>query len=418
MQAAIVRVRELIYPGPVSRHNARKSGTLLRFADRVRGLVTPGPPARLYVSREGHTNRRMTNEAEVRGCFEAYGYRTVRPEALTLLRQAELFASATHVAGPLGAGLSNIVFADTSLDVFMIDPSLNDPFFWDLACLRSQRFTWYFSSPVARFEVERLHTDYSVPVPPLREALETLWPSGLRSRRSIDREVQQTPSHHEGCSLPMTLNELGLRHGTDKSSEVHDYLNLYERRFRGLRDEAFVMIEVGVLQGASLRMWGEYFPKARIVGIDYDPECARHERDNVSARIGDASNVDFLFDVVHEFGKPLLVIDDGSHRWDHQILLLQTLFPLLRPGGFFVVEDLDTSFERHLVTAAFQGQSEISAFDYLCKFARRLVADAAFGSERPHDLFIEKYHPYVGSVEFARRTCILSKKPTPGGGPI
>jgi hypothetical protein len=221
----------------------------------------------------------------------------------------------------------------------------------------------------------------------------------------------------KGCSLPTTLNELGLRHGTDKSSEVHDYLRLYERRFGAVRDKAFVMIEVGVFHGGSLRMWGEYFPNARIVGIDVDPECQKYECGNLSVRVGDASNVEFLFDVVHEFGKPLIVLDDGSHRWDHQIFLLQTLFPLLLPGGFFVVEDLDTSFEGHLVTAAYQGHSEISAFDYVCRFARRIVADAAFGSERPHDLFIEKYHRQVGSVEFARRTCVLSKKPTSNGGP-
>lgn len=417
MHAPIMRVRELIYPGPVSRHNARKSRTLSRFADRVRDLVTPASPARLYVSREGHTNRRMTNEAEVRACFETYGFRAVRPEVLTLLRQAELFASATHVAGPLGAGLSNIVFAGPRLDVFMIDPSLNDFFFWDLACLRGQHFTWYFSSPVARFEVDRLHTDYSVPVAPLRETLESLWGLGLNSRRSSRRDVPPSPFPREGCNFSMTLNELGLRHGTDKSSEIHDYLNLYERRFRDLRDKAFVMIEVGVLRGASVHMWGEYFPKARIVGIDFDPDCGGQEGENISIRIGDASSVDFLFDVVQEFGKPLIVIDDGSHRWDHQIVLLQTLFPLLLPGGFFVVEDLDTSFERHLATAAFQGYSKISAFDYLCKLARRTVADAAFGNEEPYDLFIEKYHQHVGSVEFGRRTCIVSKKPTFGGGP-
>jgi hypothetical protein len=177
MSAPIMRVRELIYAGPVSKHNARKSRTLLRFAERVRSLVTPSRPERLYVSREGHSNRRMLNEAEVRACFETHGYRAVRPETLTLLQQAELFASASGVAGPLGAGLSNIVFARPGVNVVMIDPSLNDFFFWDLASLRGQPFTWYFSSQVARFEFGRLHTDYRVSVPPLREMLATL--SGL-----------------------------------------------------------------------------------------------------------------------------------------------------------------------------------------------------------------------------------------------
>jgi hypothetical protein len=214
------------------------------------------------------------------------------------------------------------------------------------------------------------------------------------------------------------LNEIGLAHGTDKASTVHDYLGFYERRFAHLRGEQFVLVEIGVLQGGSVRTWGEYFPNAQIVGLDIDPACRGFESGNIAIRIGDASDVAFLFDVVREFGHPMIVIDDGSHRWDHQIGCLQTLFPLLRRGGFYVVEDLDTSFETHLAAAPFQGHSRISAFDYLVHLARRVVADAAFGMEKPYDLFVERIYQEVGSIEFARRTCVISRKHMPGTGPV
>jgi hypothetical protein len=165
-------------------------------------------------------------------------------------------------------------------------------------------------------------------------------------------------------------------------------------------------------------MWSEYFPNAKIVGLDINEECLQHEEGAISVRIGDASNPGFLFDVIHEFGRPLVVLDDGSHRWDHQIQALQVLFPVLRPSGFYVVEDLDTSFAAHLAQAPFEGFSAISAFDYLSMLARRTVADAAFGNEKPQDLFIEENYRWVGSVDFGRRTCVVSKQASIGGGPI
>lgn len=213
------------------------------------------------------------------------------------------------------------------------------------------------------------------------------------------------------------LNDIGLRYATDKASHHHDFLNLYERRLSSYREQRFVLVEIGVYNGGSVKTWADYFPNATIVGIDINPDCARYAGDRVNIRIGDASDADFMFDVIAEFGKPTIVIDDGSHRWDHQIASLQMLFPLLRPGGVFIVEDLDTSFEAHLRQAPFQGLSPISAFDYLTKLSRCVTGEAALGTETPHDLFIASFCRWVSSVEFARRTAIIGKKLYAESGP-
>lgn len=207
-----------------------------------------------------------------------------------------------------------------------------------------------------------------------------------------------------------TLDAIGLRHGTDKASKIHDYLRFYAKRFEHLRDEKFVLIEIGVFKGASVAMWADYFPRATIVGVDYTPDCARFERDRIKIVIGNAGEADFLRSLVDRFGAPQIIIDDGSHRWDHQILALQTLFPLLQRGGHFVVEDIDTSFEAHLREAAFQGQSDISAFDYLYKLSRVVVGEQALGSEQPYDDFIAKYARDVFTIEHYRRTVMINRK--------
>lgn len=207
-----------------------------------------------------------------------------------------------------------------------------------------------------------------------------------------------------------TLDAIGLRHGTDKASNLHGYLDFYAKRFEYLRNEAFVFMEIGVLNGASVAMWADFFPRALIVGVDYTPECARFETDRIKIVIGDAGEPAFLKSLVETFGAPRIIIDDASHRWDHQILALQTFFPLLPPGGHFVIEDIDTSFEGQLKKARFQGQSDISGFDYLYKLARFVVAEGALAPEAPYDDFIAAYAGKVSTIELHRRTAMINKK--------
>lgn len=214
------------------------------------------------------------------------------------------------------------------------------------------------------------------------------------------------------------LDSIGQKYDTDKVSTLHDFLSFYDRRLSHLRQMSFTLMEIGVLRGGSVKTWSEYFPNARIVGLDINAECKQHENENISIRIGDASDPNFMFDVISEFGKPLVLIDDGSHRWDHQIFCLQLLFPLLLPGGYYIMEDIDTSFQEHLEKAPFDGTSTISAVDYLNKLARCIIGERALKDEKPFDLFIERSSTQIGTIELGRRTSVISKKITPGGGPI
>jgi hypothetical protein len=215
----------------------------------------------------------------------------------------------------------------------------------------------------------------------------------------------------------LKLTDIGKKYDTDKHDGLHDFLTFYERRLSALRDEKFVMYEVGVLRGGSLRTWGEYFSNATIVGIDVNKSCKDFESGNMKVKIGDACDVAFIFDLFNEFGTPKIFLDDGSHRWDHQIINLNIVFPLLAPGGFYIIEDIDTSFQKHLEKAPFEGLSSISAFDYICKFSRVVCGENALGDEKPYDLFMQKYSPWVGSIEIGRRTVVISKKLMPGKGP-
>ena len=169
----MIRVQDIAYFGPVSRHNDRKSETLLAFRDEVRTAlgVVPSPRRRFYIDRPESLPRSLSNAAEVRAVMEANGYETVEPGGLSFAGQVALLSQASHIAGPLGAGLTNMLWAPKECRVTMFDPGLHDLFFWDLAALAGQPFTWVFAAPLAHFSQELASGRYALDVGLLRVAL-------------------------------------------------------------------------------------------------------------------------------------------------------------------------------------------------------------------------------------------------------
>ena len=142
----------------------------------------------------------------------------------------------------------------------------------------------------------------------------------------------------------LSLDTIGRRCGTDKSSEGHDYLSFYERFFSSLRYERAKILEVGVFKGASLKTWERYFPHASIVGVDINPEAQKFASDRISIENADQSNIQDLVDIGVRHGPFDIIIEDGSHLWEHQITSLRTLFAFVKNEGFCVVEDLQTNY--------------------------------------------------------------------------
>ncbi|MFD9698664.1 class I SAM-dependent methyltransferase [Lentzea sp. NPDC059081] len=145
------------------------------------------------------------------------------------------------------------------------------------------------------------------------------------------------------------LGELAVELGTDKWGDLHWYTQHYERHFARLRTEPVRVLEIGIggwddpdSGGGSLRMWQRFFPRGLVHGLDI-------ARKNVSGpRImtvrGDQSDAEFLDRLGRELGPFDVVIDDGSHFNDHVRTSFHALFPHVRPGGLYVVEDLQTAY--------------------------------------------------------------------------
>lgn len=135
----------------------------------------------------------------------------------------------------------------------------------------------------------------------------------------------------------------------DKTEGVHKwlhYLPVYEATID--RNRPIRMLEIGVFQGGSLRMWRAHLhPDSTIVGIDINPECKRYESadTNVHVRIGSQADTEFLDDVTAEFGPFDVIIDDGSHMASHMIASFRHLFlGSLTDTGIYIVEDMHSNF--------------------------------------------------------------------------
>jgi hypothetical protein len=201
------------------------------------------------------------------------------------------------------------------------------------------------------------------------------------------------------------LDAIGLKHGTDKASDRHNYLSLYELYFEKRRNDHLKILEIGVLNGASLAVWEEYFPNAAIVGADIQPAMVRFRRPRVDIEIMDQSSLEDLTAIASRHGPFDIVVEDGSHKWEHQITTLRTIFPHVTEGGIYIVEDLQVAFGEG--AEKYRGIASFSCMDYLKRLADYRVAGAHL--EEDEDPFLRTYGRNVDFVTFARHCAIIRK---------
>ncbi len=204
-----------------------------------------------------------------------------------------------------------------------------------------------------------------------------------------------------------SLDALGIQFGTDKSSAGHDYLNFYESYVSRFRDRNVKILEIGLLEGASLAVWEAYFPQATIVGADIDRRALRFARPRVSIEIVDQSNLEHLTRLALKHGPFDIVVEDGSHMWEHQTTSLRTLFPFVKNGGFYIVEDLQTNFGS--IADNYRGAARISCVEYLKKLLDFRVGDETIDIGQEEDAFLRTYGRAMGSMTFSRHVCLIQK---------
>jgi hypothetical protein len=146
------------------------------------------------------------------------------------------------------------------------------------------------------------------------------------------------------------LTRLANRYGSDKGSRAfgrHYYTRIYNQFFCPLRHRPITLLEIGLRHPfehrdsvtPSLRMWRDYFPIAQLIGFDID-DFSGVSLSNCRILQGDMSSREDLSQLF-SLGPFDIVIDDGSHASAHQQIALACLFPHVKRGGFYFIEDLN-----------------------------------------------------------------------------
>ena len=139
------------------------------------------------------------------------------------------------------------------------------------------------------------------------------------------------------------LTELAGKYNTDKGMHWHGFSEAYEHFFSPGKDSVRKLFEIGVLDGASLRMFADFFPKAKIYGIDIESKYL-FNTDRIKTFLADQGDRKKLQEFIGKFGGDFdIILDDGGHMMNLQQISFGFLFRYLKPGGYYVIEDIHTS---------------------------------------------------------------------------
>jgi hypothetical protein len=131
------------------------------------------------------------------------------------------------------------------------------------------------------------------------------------------------------------------------SLKVASYFSVYDELFSKYIGKNITFIEVGVLGGGSLFMWRDYFgPNAKIIGIDFNPGAKRWEKDGFKIYVGNQADPKFWQNIFSELGNIDVILDDGGHTYEQQIVTVESCKNYVNDGGMIVVEDTHTSYMR------------------------------------------------------------------------
>lgn len=203
----------------------------------------------------------------------------------------------------------------------------------------------------------------------------------------------------------MCLNTLFERFGSDKGRVLYsavwnneprpdlanNYAPFYQKKFAPLRNRHVTLLEMGLTLGErpdvapSLAAWRHYFPDATLVGFDI-VDMRHHQKDGYTILHGDQSRVEDLERLI-PFGPYDIIIDDADHVSEDQIRAFLTLWDSVKPGGFYIIEDLSIGgpspwhMQDNAATCAFLNFSDFNVEYFVNQHGNHQLACVTKGRE-------------------------------------
>ena len=192
---------------------------------------------------------------------------------------------------------------------------------------------------------------------------------------------------------------------TRHTSYFFAYTDLLEK-YRGKK---ITFVEIGVLNGGSLFMWRELLGNdARIIGIDLNSNALNFKDNGFEIVIGNQASPTFWRNFFEKTGPVDVVLDDGGHTYEQQIITAHECIPHINDGGMIIIEDTHTSY-----FSEYGYPSRYSFIEWSKTTIDRINArhpEAASSKRKPHPIiYSAQFFESIVCLNIDRRRCLISK---------
>lgn len=164
------------------------------------------------------------------------------------------------------------------------------------------------------------------------------------------KSIRDEAIYHRG-SEKEKLKENELKVFFEKKTEGRGiwkwehYFEVYDRHLSKFVNKPIHLLEIGIYSGGSLEMWRSFFGnECNIIGVDIEPACKSYANEFTKVIIGDQESRPFWEQFRQTNPYLDIIIDDGGHQSNQQIVTFEESFCHLKPGGVFICEDIHGLF--------------------------------------------------------------------------
>lgn len=207
-----------------------------------------------------------------------------------------------------------------------------------------------------------------------------------------------------------------------KCSNKHNYTEVYSYYLGPIKDKPLKFLEIGIYKGIGTKIWEKYLKNAELHFIDITLKYVQYHSNRSTYHIADQAAPDQLLQVMKNTGGNFdVIIDDGGHTMIQQIVSFKTLFPYLKRGGLYIIEDLHTSYWKDNFGGGGTLEMPIAGAGTAIQFLKDLIDDVNFVGARTgsasHRLNLDhiknemnQYRKEIFGMHFYDSLCVIIKR--------
>jgi len=217
-----------------------------------------------------------------------------------------------------------------------------------------------------------------------------------------------------------TLWEIAQAHHGKLSDKWSAYYDVYDAIFSEYRHKPVSILEIGIQNGGFLEILANYFKMAKvIVGCDVDERCGNIKFDDkrIKIVIGDIKDHKTITNIINLSNNYDIIIDDGSHTHEDIIKAFLLLFPYVKDGGVYIIEDLHASYWKSYDGGVFKPITAMNFFKRLLDVVNYEAWGVGIPRKEVLKPFLQHFNididefdlAHIRSIEFYNSLCIIRK---------